>query len=253
MKFAFRATLLIIICLLSLRGYAEERYRHELFSKLLAKYVDGGLVDYEGFERDSLFSRYLNLLRSTNPDSLESRKEQLAFWINAYNAYTIKLIVDRMPLNSIRDIGLGLPVLFGPWSIEMANVGGRVYTLNEIEHDIIRDRFSDPRIHFALVCASRSCPELRKEAYEGPVLEAQLEEDSRRFVNDITRNSFEPSTRTAFLSRIFDWYASDFEKKAGDVRKFVAAYVTGEEARRLLQDPESDIDYLTYDWSLNGK
>jgi len=183
---------------------------------------------------------------------LKSRDEQLALWINAYNAYTIKLIIDRMPLTSIRDIGLGLPVISGPWSIEMANVGGTTYTLNEIEHDIIRENFQDPRIHFALVCASKSCPKLRSEAYEGSRLNSQLETDTRRFINDPVRNTFDVSARTVYFSKIFDWYESDFEKSSGSVLAFVATYLPGE-TRKLVEDPDCKIEYLPYDWMLNGK
>ncbi|MCZ6777273.1 MAG: DUF547 domain-containing protein, partial [Ignavibacteria bacterium] len=123
--------------------------RHSLFTRVLQSHVEDGLVDYDGFKSDTLFEQYLHVLAVTDPDTLRSREEQLAFWINAYNAYTIKLIIERMPLESIRDISLGLPFLFGPWSIDIADIGGILHTLNEIEHDIIRDQFADPRIHFA--------------------------------------------------------------------------------------------------------
>ena len=226
--------------------------RHTLFSELLAKYVDDGVVDYAGFRRDSVFQQYLDLLGSVNPDSLHSRDEQLALWINAYNAYTIKLIIDRMPLSSIRDISLGLPFLFGPWSIELADVGGTVYTLNGIEHDIIREQFNDPRVHFALVCASKSCPKLRREAYEGSRLNTQLEDDVRRFLNNPMRNRFDVPAQTVFFSKIFDWYRSDFEKSEGSVTGFITPYLEGE-SRRLIEDPDCKIEYLPYDWTLNGK
>jgi len=226
--------------------------RHALFSLLLSRYVEDGSVDYVGFSGDSLFQQYLDHLASTNPDSLHSRDDRLSLWINAYNAYTIKLIIDRMPLKSIRDISMGLPFLFGPWSIPLANVGGAFYTLNEIEHDIIREEFQDPRTHFALVCASKSCPKLREEAYEGLRLQTQLEEDTQKFINDPDRNRFDLHGGVIFLSKIFDWYESDLEREGGSVRDFLVRY-SNDEARQFLNNPNIEIEYLPYDWSLNGK
>ncbi len=227
--------------------------RHGLFTQLLQKYVAHGLVDYNGFATDPLFPEYLLMLSSTSPESLGTREERLALWLNAYNAYTIKLIIDKSPLKSIRDIGLGLPVLSGPWSIAFANVGGTDYTLNEIEHDIIRGEFKDARIHFALVCASRSCPQLREEAYEGRTLDHQLEEDARRFINDESLNSFNKGERTVSLSKIFDWYSGDFEESAGSLRLFLSKYLDSGEARELLWSDDAEIRYLPYDWSLNSQ
>ncbi|MCZ6775389.1 MAG: DUF547 domain-containing protein, partial [Ignavibacteria bacterium] len=158
----------------------------------------------------------------------------------------------RMPLESIRDISLGLPILFGPWSIDIADIGGVLHTLNEIEHDIIRDQFRDPRIHFALVCAALSCPKLREEAYEGFTLNAQLEEDARRFLNDPERNQFDPEAHAVYLSKIFDWYESDFEESAGSVRSFISRYMAHDE-KLLIDSEDVDIEYLPYDWALNTR
>jgi hypothetical protein len=227
-------------------------FRHSIFTKVLKSQVENGLVDYEAIKGDTLFGQYLRVLASTDPATLDTKEEQLAFWINAYNAYTIKLIIDRMPLESIRDISLGLPILFGPWSIDMADIGGTSYTLNEIEHDIIRDQFGDPRIHFALVCAALSCPKLREEAYEGPTLNSQLDEDAGRFLNDTSRNEFDLEGRTMYLSKIFDWYESDFEESAGSVRAFIARYVS-RNVRSLTESDDTDIEYLPYEWALNTR
>jgi len=226
--------------------------RHSLFTKVLQSHVEDGLVDYAGFKSDTLFEQYLQVLAVTDPARLDSREEQLAFWINAYNAYTIKLIIERMPLESIRDISLGLPILFGPWSIDIADIGGMLHTLNEIEHDIIRDQFADPRIHFALVCAALSCPKLREEAYEGSTLNAQLDGDARRFLNDPGRNQFDLEAKTVYLSKIFDWYDSDFEESAGSVRSFISRYVPHDK-KLLIESEDPDIEYLPYDWALNTR
>jgi len=226
--------------------------RHEKWTIVLQRYVDDGLVDYDGIGKDSLFFQYLRTLADTNPDSLPSREERLAFWLNAYNAYTIKLILDRMPLESITDISLGLPVLFGPWSIDVANVAGTVYTLNDIEHDIIRAQYRDPRVHCALVCASKGCPKLRPEAYEGATLHALLDDDTQRFIGDPSRNGFYPARKTIAISKIFDWYESDFEEAAGSVKEFIARYAPSE-YRSLIASPDCDVEFLDYDWRLNKK
>jgi hypothetical protein len=213
-------------------------------------YVKDGMVDYDGIRKDSLFDEYLQFLSSSDPAAFVLKEDRLAFWINAYNAYTIRLIIDHMPLRSIRDIGLGLPFWLGPWSIDVASVGGERYTLNEIEHEIIRAQFRDARVHCALVCASRSCPKLREEAYEGYTLNAQLDEDVRRFLGDSVRNRFE--TETLFLSKIFDWYESDFEDFAGSLKAFIVRYGPPG-ARAVLQNADAHVEFLPYDWSLNTK
>jgi len=240
------------ICLsIATTGFAGDM--HVLFTRLLQEYSENGLLDYEGFAADPSFAEYLGMLASTSPESLATREERLALWVNAYNAYTIKLIIDKSPLESIRDIELGLPILFGPWSIAFANVGGNEYTLNAIEHDIIREEFKDARIHFALVCAARSFPRLRREDYEGAMLNRQLDDDARRFINDDSLNHFDARKRKISLSMIFDWYSADFEEDGGSLRLFLTKYLDSAEARELLWSDEVEIGHLPYDWSLNRK
>ena len=224
---------------------------HHLFTLVLERHVHDGRVNYTGISRDPMFRLYLEHLADINPDTLKTRNERLAFWINAYNAFTIKLIVNRWPLRSIRDISLGLPILFGPWSIEIGKVNGKRYTLNAIEHDIIRPAFAEPRIHCALVCAAASCPKLRGEAYDGSCLDTQLEEETYRFLNDSTRNDITPGRGEILLSKIFDWYDDDFDQSGG-VRSFVARYLPPAQGR-WITDPAHEIDYLDYDWALNGQ
>jgi hypothetical protein len=131
-------------------------------------------------------------------------------------------------------------------------VGGETYTLNAIEHDIIRERFAEPRIHFALVCAAISCPALRAEAYEGPRLDEQLEDETRKFIVDPAKNSFDVEARHVRLSPIFKWYEADFEKGGGNVAGFVTGYV-GSDIAAMLRNGEYDLEYLPYDWSLNSR
>jgi hypothetical protein len=258
MKHLFRSLIVSVGFLAVANGATSqappERHegRHDLFSAVLKTHVRDGRVDYAGIDADARFEQYLSSLATTDPDTLSTSGEQLAFWINAYNAYTIKLIIDRMPLESIRDISLGLPLLFGPWSIDVALVGGEVFTLNHIEHDVLREKFHDPRIHFVLVCASIGCPDIRPEAYEGALLEVQLEEETRRFITDPAKNRFDRINRRVYLSRIFEWYESDFDEYGGGVWFFLTQYVAPDIAE-VLRSGDYDLEYLPYDWGLNSQ
>jgi hypothetical protein len=229
---------------------------HGLFSAVLAAHVQEGRVNYETLRSDPRLPRYLEQLAAIDPDAL-SPTDQLALWLNAYNAYTLKLIVDRQPATSIKEIGRGGIILGSilkttAWDIRFAVVGGKTHTLNEIEHEIIRRQFKDSRVHFALNCASGSCPLLRPEAYDAGKLDAQLEDQAQQFLGDNSRNRFDLATRTAWLSPIFSWYQKDF---GADERTtlLAAARYAPEEARRAIEaDPAAwRIKYLAYDWSLN--
>ncbi len=233
---------------------AQQTVDHSPFDALLRQQVDEhGLVDYDAFERSSAFEAYLKTLATVNPEGLD-RDEALALWINAYNAYTIELINRHGERRSIRNINRTLGFLrgSGPWSEPMATVGGRDYTLDEIEHEIIRPRFEEPRIHFALVCAALGCPPLRREAYTGARLEAQLDDQAGSFLlRSPGKNRIDLQSGTLHLSRIFDWYGEDF----GDGRKAVGVYVAGflppGPERDFLYGGDFRIRYTDYDWSLN--
>jgi hypothetical protein len=157
---------------------------HRLFTEILATYVNNGRVDYTKLCRDPRLADYIDLLSSTDPEEIVGEDEQLAFWINAYNAFTLKIICDNYPLKSINDLHFGGLVLGTVlkktvWDKEFVVINKREMSLNHIEHDIVRPIFGDPRAHFALVCASVSCPPLRSEAYEGHRLDEQLEKKKR--------------------------------------------------------------------------
>lgn len=216
---------------------------HTVWDQLLQKHVDHeGWADYEGFIRDSsLLDEYLSLL-SHNPPALDWKEEdKLAYWINAYNAFTVKLITDHYPLESIRDLHT-LPLVATVWHEEFFEIGGQPASLDQIEHSILRKEFNEPRIHFAINCASVSCPVLRNEAYTAGKLESQLTDQARRFLAEETRNII---TRDKVrLSRIFLWFGGDFEKE-GPLIDFLNRYAPVEIAA------DADISYLSYDWSLN--
>jgi hypothetical protein len=253
----FLLSLLLYSCLFAATAGAAGD-EHALFSAVLAEHVKDGRVDYAALKTDVRLGRYLAQLAATDPATLASEAERLAFWLNAYNAYTLKLIVDHAPVKSIIEIGTGGLVLGSllkttAWDIRFATIGGKKYTLNEIEHGIIRRQFKDARVHFALVCASTSCPVLRTEAYEAGALDRQLDEQARLFVRDPIKNRFEITTKTAQLSSIFKWYGSDFGTGERAVLWAVAKYAPEEVRRAVEAEPDAwKVKYLDYDWSLNA-
>jgi hypothetical protein len=213
-----------------------------------------GMVDYDAFARAPEFRRYLDALARVDLAPLP-QNERLALWINAYNAYTIELINKHEERRSIRNINrtLGFIRGKGPWSEPMATVAGHTYTLDQIEHEIIRVRFDEPRIHFALVCAAIGCPPLRREAYTGSRLDAQLEEQARVFlVQSPDKNRIDVQARRAHLSPIFRWFSEDFGRSDAEVGQYLARYFTGVE-RALLRSGRFQIEYTDYDWSLNSQ
>ena len=220
---------------------------NRLYAELLEKYVHNGVVDYQGFrDEEAKLDRYLKILEETDTKAL-ARGEQFAFYINAYNAWTIKLILSAYPdIKSIKDLG---SLFKSPWKKKIARIDGDVMTLDTIEHDILRPRFKDPRIHFAVNCASKGCPPLRSEPYHGDGLDQQLTEMTEAFINDPTYNRLEGNT--LYVSSIFKWYSKDFND---DIAGFFRQYAEGDLKERLQkQAGEIDVEYLDYDWSLNGK
>lgn len=237
---------------------APDAVDHRAFTELLQTYVDAnGLVDYAGVQaaHDEELAPYLQMLAETDPSNLDEQA-RLAFWINAYNALTLKLIVDHYPVETIRSInpagGVTVPRLNDPWHVEVGEVGGEVRTLDEIEHAIIRARFDEPRIHYALVCAAVSCPRLRREAFTGARLETQLDDQARTFLHDATKNQIPADGETLRLSRIFKWFEEDFGPDTEAVQRALAPYFEGT-VRERLRAGAYDVDYLAYDWTLNDQ
>ena len=205
-------------------------------------------VDYAGLRADPHYARALVDLAAARPGALPSDAARIAFWINAYNLLAIKAVVDRYPLNSIRDGGTLLQSI---WKRKVGTVGGREYALDEIEHDILRARHREPRIHMAIVCASLSCPDLRAEVYVGERLDAQLADAARRFLNNPTKG-MQPGAdgRTARVSAIFKWFADDFGGADG-VARFIRTAADPSFGERLPALDGRGLSYLDYDWSLN--
>ena len=222
---------------------------------LLKKYVKPGmkdgvslnLVDYRGIGRDPEYKKLISDLASYTP-TFSSTREKIAFWTDVYNIFAVKMIVDNPGVNSIKDAG---SLLRSVWKKDAGAVGGKTYTLNEIEHGILR-KLGDPRIHAAIVCASVSCPDLRIEAFDPARLDEQLDDQMKRFLSNRGKGlDIDMRNREIRLSSIFKWFEDDFEKKGG-VRAFVARYLRPSLAA-FVKNPNNSIVYMDYNWSLNGR
>jgi hypothetical protein len=225
--------------------WASPMVDHSIYAELLKKYVINGKVDYAGFKsEEAKLDQYLKLLEAVDSKSL-SQDEQFAFYANAYNAWTIKLILSRYPdIESIKDLG---SLFKSPWKKEIVRLDGEVMTLDNVEHDILRPRFKDPRVHFAINCAAISCPPLSSEPYRGDKLSDQLNDSTRSFLNN--PNSYKFDGNDFYVSRIFKWFAEDFNY---DVLGFYLNYAN-EDLKQKLEAKRATlrIKYLQYDWGLN--
>jgi len=207
---------------------------HQLFNQQLKKYVQSGKVNYKAWKKDMTgLNDYLKDISEAQNIEKWSYEEKLVFWINTYNAFTVKLVLDHYPIKSIKDINKGKP-----WDERFIQIGHTFYSLNDIENEIIRKKFGEPRIHFALNCAAKSCPILVNKAFTKENLNTLLESNTKSFMNGtlntITKDKVE-------LSSIFDWYGSDFDDLIGFVTKYAI----------VKPNPNAKISFKTYDWSLN--
>ena len=200
----------------------------------------------------STLDQYLSELQSVSLDEYSrwSKQQQMAFLINAYNAFTLKLIVNAYPnLNSIKDLG-GL--FSSPWQKDFFTLLERIHNLDSLEHQWLRNKFAEPNVHFAIVCASKGCPALKQTPYIAADLPAQLQSAKTRFLSDTTRNRYDAQTKRLYLSKIFDWFAADFIKAAGSVEAFVADSISQNALdQQVIQHQDVKITFLEYDWSLN--
>jgi len=220
---------------------------HSIYADLLQKYVKDGVVDYHGFDKEeSRLDEYLKLLEKTDPKAL-IRNERFAFYINAYNVWTLKLILTDYPgVGSIKELG----TLFrSPWKKKICRIDGDIISLDDIEHRILRPTFKDPRFHFAINCASKGCPPLISEPYTGSDLDRRLDISVRAFINDPKYNYLR--NETLYVSSIFKWFSEDF---GNDILSFIYKYAsTGLKSELDTKAGRIKVDYLEYDWSLNGK
>ena len=220
---------------------------HAAWDGLLKKYVnDQGMVNYRGVKADSLsLNAYLQDLSAHLPSKGWTEADRLAYWINAYNAFTIQRVIRAYPLKSIKDLGGAKTLVNTTWDQRFIQLNGDRYSLNDLEQRIMRKQFADNRIHAALVCAAMSCPRLRNEAFTGPRLNEQLDAQSREFVNNPTKNKLSLADKPQ-VSAIFNFYPKDFAKNGStSVQDFINRYAT----QKIKSD--APLTYLEYNWALN--
>ncbi len=210
---------------------------HSMWDDLLRKHVSAeGRVNYRGFKSDrTLLDQYLQYLQGNPLQAGWSRNEKLTYWINAYNAFTVDLILQHYPLQSIMD-------LEKPWDQKFITLGDKKYSLNQIEHQIVRPQFREPRIHFALVCAAVSCPKLLNRSYRPEDLNQQLENQTRYFLNSSGKNKL--SAQKVEVSQLFNWYGEDFTAE-GSIVDFLNRYAD------IKIAADAEVIFAEYDWALN--
>lgn len=236
--------ILLIISLIILYGFTHtptqtiSRPNHTEWDQLLNKYVSiNGYVNYMGFIKEqNKLNRFLHELKQHHPDSNWSKDEQKAYWINAYNAFTIKLIIDHYPINSIKEI------YQGPWDSAFIYIQNTPYTLQKIRDSILRKKFNDPRIHFAISTAAISNPKLLNKAYTKTNIEYELNKATYKFINDVSKNIV--TENFAELSQLFYWYRDDFTTN-GNITQYINQY----SVTRL--SPKAEITYMKFNWSIN--
>ncbi len=233
-------------------------HEHAAWTAILAKHVRGDTFDYAALAKSRKgFDAYLASLASVTPEELArwTESQRYAFWINAYNAFTVEKIVDNLPLESIRKLDgwLGLSSVFDdefiPLKAHHPEKKRDELSLNDIEHGILRPRFEDARVHAAVNCASASCPPLRAEAFVADRLEKQLDEQMRAFVRDTTRNRLDKGKKRLRLSSIFKWFQEDFVRDGKSLRGYLKLWLP--ESEHAFVD-SAKIEYLDYDWDLNA-
>ena len=235
-------TLVFALALLgAVTGATAQTIDHAPFDALLRANVKNGVVNYPGFQNNAAFKGYVAAL--AKPVKFDSLAAELAYYINAYNALAIEGILEGLSPSSL--LGRARYFKYKDWPLN-----GQSITLFDLEHKIIRP-LGEPRIHFAIICASKSCPFLRPEAYTSAKLDTQLDEQARQFINDTFRNRFDAPGKTAQLSEIFKWFEEDF-KGAGSTQRYIARYANDAAVAKGLAADEFKVAWIDYDWNLNG-
>ena len=225
---------------------------NSVWNTLLKTYVSKGLVDYDGIQRDAQFKTYLSQLSSCNPQALKSREEQLALACNAYNAFVINGVNKhriRTTVDGFKSGGVGF------FDIKEHVFARGTISLNDLEHKTIRPTFKDPRIHVALVCAARSCPAIRAEAYTGDKVNQQLDEQSKLFANNPNYVRYDAGRRQLVLSKILSWYGDDWKSRySGGYLEWLGGLATDANVKQAITAARSgqvSVGFANYDWNLN--
>ena len=259
-----RVAVAIVAALLSLAGArtaagappSPPQDLYATWDRLLSTYVDSeGLVDYAGLkDRDlAAFESFMRTLAETDPASFATEAERMAFWINAYNAVVMWQVVERYPLDSVRDVGSLWGLIGGFFKQEYPIAGGDM-SADDIEHATLRAQFDDERVHWALVCAAFGCPRLLDRAYRAETLDETLRAQSYEFLAQPRGLQIDRGSETLYLSSYFDWYADDFQKVAGDVIDYVLRYANEADATWIREHRDSmRVRIMDYDWALNSQ
>lgn len=232
---------------------AEFDHAYVIYSRVLSAHVRDGRVDYAALKANpKQLDEALAQMAAVKKDEFTqwSQSQQVAFLINLYNASTLRLVAEHYPVKSIKNIG-GL--FRSPFRLLSVRLFGERKSLDHVEHELLRANYREPRVHFALVCAARSCPPLRSEAYVAARLDNQLDEQGRAFLAKRESNRFDDKMGVLFLSPIFKWFSEDFEEHSGTVVKFAASFFPADTRGRLESLKSLDIRYTDYDWSLNSQ
>ena len=231
----------------------DGRIDHGMYDILLKRYVDQeGFVAYKQLKEkdETTLTAYLDALGAVDPEQFQDRAERLAFWINAYNALTIQGILHFYPTKSIRDHVSA--VKYNIWKDYKMTVNGTAYSLDDIEHKVLRT-MDEPRIHFAIVCASIGCPKLLNEAYTSERLEVQLTRSTRDFFANPEKFRIDRGTGTVHQSPIMDWYKEDFGKDQMERLAFIKPFLTNTEDQAFMDTSGLKVQNLNYDWNLNDQ
>jgi hypothetical protein len=247
-----KAYILIIFSLAIAALASATTVEDSKFDQVLKAYVDDqGLVDYNAMAKDTRFQDYIESLKSANTEEM-TPTGRLAFWINAYNAVTIDKVIKWKPDKSVRET-----LIPGVWTstkfftTREHLVAGKQMSQDDIEHEILRKQFNDPRIHFAIVCASSGCPKLARFAFTEENVQRQLEAETRKYINSDRGVRIDYAENTLYLSKIFDWFSGDFKNKSGSVLDFIKLYLN--ESAMAFLDRKPKISYIHYNWALNAK
>ncbi|UCF01639.1 MAG: DUF547 domain-containing protein [Deltaproteobacteria bacterium] len=251
-KIIRHSVMLMWILLWMIPGVSASTFNHSKFDQIVKEYVDdNGLVDYNSIAQDKRFTEYMQSLQRARVGEF-SRDGQLAFWINAYNAVTIDKVIKKKPKKSVRETfvpGVWTSTKF--FTSREHIVAGKRLSQDDIEHEILRKQFKDPRIHFAIICASMGCPPLPRIAYTEENVQARLEEETRKYLNSPRGTRIDRAENTLHVSKLFDWFGSDFINKSGSILAFMQPYLHEEVRIFLERDPM--ISYLEYNWALNAQ
>jgi len=251
-----KAIMILFTVFFSAGPAAAKGFDFSVWDRILNGYVSSksirgislNAVDYKALKKASQFKELLGKLENADLSNLKTREERLAFWINAYNIFAVKIILDHYPVESIKDIG---SLFKSVWKRPVGSIAGVERTLNDIEHEILR-KMGEPRIHVAIVCASVSCPNLAKSAYSPGKLNEQLDRQMKEFVSNHSKGfKLDRKEKRVYISPIFKWFSEDFEVKGG-VIPFISGYLSNEE-RKLVNRSDIKVSYFDYDWGLNER